>query len=210
MSEINDDGIIKFNTEDTLKGSSYAVEERIPIFNLVPENDPILREYLPNFDFANPPVNPAEFASSLIETCKKYKGMGLSANQCGYRHRVFVMGARDEFVAFFNPKIVMKSNDDVHLEEGCLSFPMLGLMITRPAEIMVEYQDFNGQVRNTQLSGISARCFQHELDHMNGILYTDRVKPMALQSGLKKRAKIKKMVEKMNKNLAKITNGNTN
>jgi peptide deformylase len=83
-------------------------------------------------------------------------------------------------------------------------------MITRPAEIMVEYQDFKGEVRNTQLSGISARCFQHELDHMNGILYTDRVKPMALQSGLKKRAKIKKMVEKMNKNLAKITNGNTN
>jgi len=204
MSDIKDDAIIKFNTEDTLSGASYSVEERIPIFDLVPENDPILREYLPEFDFKNPPVNPGEFASSLIETCKKYNGIGLSANQCGFRHRVFVMGAKNEFVAFFNPKIKMKSNEDAHIEEGCLSFPLLGLMITRPAEIMVEYQDFNGEIRNIQLSGISARCFQHELDHMNGILYTDRVKPMALQSGLKKRAKYKKMVEKMNKNLAKI------
>ena len=204
MSEIKDDGIIKFNTEDTLKGPGYAVEERIPIFDLVPENDPILREYLPEFDFKNPPVNPAEFASSLIETCKKYNGIGLSANQCGFRYRVFVMGAKNEFVAFFNPKIKMKSNEDAHMEEGCLSFPLLGLMITRPAEIMVEYQDFKGEIRNIQLSGISARCFQHELDHMNGILYTDRAKSMALQSGLKKRAKFKKMIEKMNKNLAKI------
>lgn len=204
MSDIKDDAIIKFNTEDTLKGASYAVEERIPIFDLVPENDSILREYLPDFNFANPPVNPAEFASSLIETCKKYKGMGLSANQCGFRHRVFVMGANNEFVAFFNPKIKMKSNEDVHMEEGCLSFPLLGLMITRPAEIMVEYQDYNGKVHNIQLSGISARCFQHELDHMNGILYTDRVKPMALQSGLKKRAKYRNMIDKMNKNLAKM------
>jgi peptide deformylase len=114
------------------------------------------------------------------------------------------MGAKNEFVAFFNPKIKMKSNEDAHMEEGCLSFPLLGLMITRPAEIMVEYQDFKGDIRNIQLSGISARCFQHELDHMNGILYTDRVKPVALQSGLKKRAKYKKMIEKMNKNLAKI------
>jgi len=205
MNEIKDDAVIRFNTEDALKSPNYALEEQIPIFDLVSEDSPILREYLPNFDFDNPPVNPAEFASSLVETCKKYQGIGLSANQCGFRHRVFVLGSKEEYVAFFNPKIIMKSNDDAHLEEGCLSFPMLGLMITRPAEIMVEYQDFNGQTRNTQLSGISARCFQHELDHLNGIVYTDRVKPLALQTGLKKRAKLKKMIEKMNKKIAKIT-----
>lgn len=205
MNEIKDDAVIRFNTEDALKSPNYALEEQIPIFDLVTEDSSILREYLPDFDFDNPPVNPTEFASSLVETCKKYQGIGLSANQCGFRHRVFVLGSKEEFVAFFNPKIIMKSNEDAHLEEGCLSFPMLGLMITRPAEIMVEYQDFNGEKRNTQLSGISARCFQHELDHLNGIVYTDRVKPLALQNGLKKRAKLKKMVEKMNKKIAKIT-----
>jgi len=208
MTARNTDTII-FNTEDTLQGDSYAVEQRIPIFDLVPEDSPILKEYLPDFDFANPPVNPIEFASSLVETCKEKKGYGLSANQCGFRHRVFVMGAKEEYVAFFNPKIVAISKEDSHAEEGCLSFPLLALNITRPAEIMVEYQDFNGEKKSAQFSGISARCFQHELDHMNGIVYTSRVKPLALQQGMKKRTKLKGLVKKMDKNLKKITNGNT-
>ena len=195
---------IVFNTEDTLKGSSYAVTEQIPIFNLVSENDPILREVLPEFDFANPPVNPIEFASSLVETCKEHKGYGLSANQCGFRHRVFVMGSGEQYVAFFNPELINISQQESHLVEGCLSFPLLGLSITRPAEIGVRYQDFNGEWKGTTLSGISARCFLHELDHMNGILYTSKVKPLALQTGMKKRDKLLKMVNKMNKNLAKI------
>ena len=209
MTARNTDTII-FNTEDTLKGASYAVEQRIPIFDLVPEDSPILREYLPDFDFENPPVNPIEFASSLVETCKEKKGYGLSANQCGFRHRVFVMGAKEEYVAFFNPKITAISKEDCHLEEGCLSFPLLALHVTRPTEIMVEYQDFNGEKKTAQFSGISARCFQHELDHMNGIVYTSRVKPLALQQGMKKRTKLKGLVKKMDKNLKKITNGNTN
>ena len=195
---------IVFNTEDTLKGSSYAVTEQIPLFNLVSENDPILREVLPEFDFANPPVNPVEFASSLVETCKEHKGYGLSANQCGFRHRVFVMGSGEQYVAFFNPELINISQQESHLVEGCLSFPLLGLSITRPAEIGVRYQDFNGEWKGTTLSGISARCFLHELDHMNGILYTSKVKPLALQTGMKKRDKLLKMVNKMNKNLAKI------
>jgi peptide deformylase len=195
---------IVFNTEDTLKGSSYAVTQNIPIFNLVSENDPILREVLPEFDFTNPPVNPMEFASSLVETCKEHKGYGLSANQCGFRHRVFVMGSGNEYVAFFNPELINISQQESHLVEGCLSFPLLGLAITRPAEIGVRYQDFNGEWKGTTLSGISARCFLHELDHMNGILYTSKVKPLALQTGMKKRDKLLKMVNKMNKNLAKI------
>ena len=74
--------------------------------------------------------------------------------------------------------------------EGCLSFPLLGLRITRPETIEVEYQDFNGVTRTAKYNGISARCFQHELDHMNGIVYTEKVKPMALQSGMNKRNKI--------------------
>ena len=76
---------------------------------------------------------------------------------------------------------------------------------------MVEYQDFNGQIRNTKFVGISARCFQHELDHMNGIVYTNKVKPLALQMAVKKRDKAFKLFEKMTKKLAKIKdNGNSN
>jgi peptide deformylase len=68
----------------------------------------------------------------------------------------------------------------------------LGLHITRAQLITVEYHDFTGTKREATFSGISARCFQHELDHMNGIVYTQRVKPMALQMGVKKRNKMLK------------------
>jgi peptide deformylase len=187
--------IIKFNTEDAV--TNLAVEpQKFVIYDLVPENDSILKEVLPDFDFENTTVNVIEFASNLVETCKHYKGFGLSANQCGFKHRVFVMGQKDEFVAFFNPKI-LSTKGEVHMAEGCLSFPLLGLHITRPAEIEVEYQDYNGIKRTATFNGISARCFQHELEHLQGILYTEKVKPMALQSGMKKRNKIMKLVKKI-------------
>lgn len=193
---------IVFDTESAIKNEPIMREVRT--FALISETHPVLREVLPEFDFSNPPVNPNEFASTLVETCKKHKGYGLSANQCGFKYRVFVMGAGDEYVAFFNPRLVSVSDEEVHMDEGCLSFPLLTLRITRPKEIHVEYQDFNGETRNTKLVGISARCFLHELDHMNGIVYTSKVKPLAFQMAVKKREKLYKMIDKMSKNLAKI------
>lgn len=183
------DEVIKFNTEDALKPGGL-VPQQVPIFDLVPETHPILKEVMPIFDFDNPPVNPNQFASSLVETCKAHHGYGLSANQCGFRYRVFVMGTGDDYVAFFNPEIINISKNESHLVEGCLSFPFLGLRITRPSEIGVRYQDFNGEWKGTTFSGISARCFQHELDHMNGVVYTQKVKPLALQMGMQKRNKL--------------------
>lgn len=181
------------NTQDN------TLQRQTKIFPLVPEDDPILMESLPEFDFANPPVNPMEFASSLVDTCIANKGFGLSANQCGFRHRVFVMGTGNEYVAFFNPKIIEQSPEEVYMSEMCLSFPMLELKINRPAGIVVEYQDYNGEVKKANYVGLSARCFLHELDHMNGIVYTKRVKPVAYKMGIKKRQKIKNLVKKMKK-----------
>lgn len=193
MSERNVDTII-FNTEEAIVGNNPITEKKTKLFSLVPENHPMLKQVLPEFDFTNPPVNPNEFASTLVETCKHHRGYGLSANQCGFPYRVFVMGTGDDYVAFFNPEIINVSKDTTHLAEGCLSFPLLGLHITRPSEVGVRYQDFNGEWKGATFSGISARCFQHELDHMNGIVYTERVKPLALQQGMKKRNKILKQM----------------
>jgi len=181
--------LITFNTEEIAKSGNQAPTQQVPLFDLVHENHPILRDVMPEFDFSNPPVNPNQFASSMVETCKMNHGIGLSANQCGFPYRMFVMGAGDEYVAFFNPKIISDEGEK-HMVEGCLSFPFLGLRITRPETIEVEYQDYNGDKKTTKLNGISARCFQHELDHMNGIVYTERVKPLALQMGMQKRNKI--------------------
>jgi len=192
--------VITFNTEELAKPIPVQ-QAPTKVFTLVGEDNPILKQVLPEFDFSNPPVNPNEFASTLVETCKLHHGIGLSANQCGFPYRVFVMGAGNEYVAFYNPKVISYSESEAHLMEGCLSFPFLGLKITRSESVAVEYQDFNGNKRETVLHGISARCFQHELDHMNGILYTKRVKPLALEMGLKKRNKLMKKI---------LKNGNTN
>jgi peptide deformylase len=188
------DEVILYNTEEESK-----VKRATPIqtFELVPPHSPILRQNLPFFDFENPPVNPVEFASALVETCKKYNGLGLSANQCGFNCRVFVMGSGDEYVAYFNPEILQYEGES-HMHEGCLSFPLLNLAVTRPKTISVSYQDFEGKTHYKTFDGITARCFLHELDHMNGILYTDRVKPLALEFGMKK---VKKLQTKLHKAL---------
>jgi peptide deformylase len=95
------------------------------------------------------------------------------------------MGAGEEYIACFNPKVI-SSEGEAHLAELCASFPLLQLRITRAKSIKVEYQDWTGKTHTTTFDGISARIFLHELDHMNGMVYTDKAKPLALKSGLKK------------------------
>jgi peptide deformylase len=188
----NTDEIVLYNTDEQIKIKKPTYVET---FDLVPPHSPILRQKLPLFDFKNPPVNPIEFASSLVETCKKYNGLGLSANQCGFNYRVFVMGSGDEYVAYFNPELLQYEGED-HVTEGCLSFPLLNIAITRPKKVSVTYLDFDGKQHHKIFDGITARCFLHELDHMNGIVYTDRAKPLALEYALKK---VKKIQSKLHK-----------
>jgi peptide deformylase len=192
------DDIILYDTAAVSKVEPS--EPSIKTYELVPSHWPTLFQVLPEFDFSAPPINPIELASSLVETCRKYNGYGLSANQCGFTHRVFVMGTGDEYVAYFNPKLI-STEGEIHMEEGCLSIPYLMLNLTRPKKVMVEYQDYNGTKREATFDGITARCFLHELDHMNGILYTSKVKPLALQFGLKK---MQKMYQKISKQMRMI------
>jgi peptide deformylase len=183
--------IITFDTDSwrkDIKVPTMSVTPKVSTFKLVSENDPILKEVIPEFDFDNPPVDPNAFASSLVETCIKHEGFGLSANQCGFRHRVFVVGAGEEYVAFYNPKIV-SSSGSTKLPEGCLSFKNLYLEVERPESIEVEYQDFTGTHKTAKFSGLTARCFQHELDHLNGVCYTKHVGPVALKMANKRRIK---------------------
>jgi len=196
--------VIKINTEDQVAYGSKSAIQEYTLLELVPENDSILKEVLPEFDFTNPPTDPTELASELVENCKGRSGFGLSANQVGFRYRVFVMGSDAEYVAFFNPKIIKASDKKSLITEGCLSFPMLGLKIERPETVEVEYQDYTGQVRTGVFSGLSSHVFQHEMDHLNGITYLSKAKPMALKMGLKKRGKFNKLMDRYNKANKKI------
>ena len=123
-------------------------------------------------------------------------GIGLAANQIGITKRVFVMGSYNipgfpEPFALFNPRVVKASEEQDLSKEGCLSYPDLWLSIKRPSVIEVEYQDSKGNLHEVAMSGLIARCFQHELDHLNGVCFVDIVSPVKLQLAMKKLRKKK-------------------
>jgi len=134
---------------------------------------PILNTPTQKFDFQDPPMNPAELANDLIETMIKYKGIGLAANQVGLPYSVFALYSEQPLV-LFNPRIVDTSTETVLLEEGCLSRPNFFVKIKRPAFIRIRYTKHTGETVTEKFIGMTARCIQHELDHLNGVDYTTR------------------------------------
>lgn len=177
-------------------GASLSTPELIQPLPLYDEHYYMLKAVMPEHDVKMLP-NPVmtKFARRLQVTMQKYNGIGLSANQCGIQERMFVMG---DFVCI-NPKIVGHSAETIKMREGCLSFPGLFVTIDRYYEIDVEFYDENGQLHKHHFEGVTAQCFQHELDHMNGISYTSYVKPLALQMAREKQKKMIKKVKRMAK-----------
>lgn len=150
------------------------------ILDIVSPGHPALRETLPNFNFANPPTDPIQLAKDLFETMLHNKGMGIAANQCGLPHRVFAIAASPGIVCF-NPKIVDQTTEEVLLDEGCLTYPMLAMKVKRPASIKVRYTEPNGNVVTQKFTGMTARVFLHELDHLNGINFTQRANKLHVE-----------------------------
>lgn len=158
------------------------------ILELIDCNDPLLKQEMEPFDFSNPPVNPLDLVTDLAETMLANNGIGLSANQCGLPYRVFVMLGQ-ELIPCFNPRIVDVSQETIVLEEGCLSYPDFFVKVKRPRRIKVRYADPRGQVTTEVFDGMTARVFQHELDHLNGINYQQRANRYHLQQARKKKPK---------------------
>jgi len=169
--------------EKTYKGNVLA---------LVKDSDPILSQQMPVFDFDNPPTDPIQLAYDLVESMRHHNGLGLSANQIGLPYRVFSMQAVPAIVCF-NPKVVDASSEEIVLEEGCLSFPGLGIKIKRPRHVKVRYTEPNGEIVTRKFTGMAARCFLHELDHMNGTKYIDRASFVQKELALKRQKKLAKL-----------------
>jgi peptide deformylase len=150
------------------------------ILNIIPNTDPILHTKTERFNFDSPPIDPIELTNNLIETMVHYNGIGLAANQCGIPYQVFVMWSAEP-MAIFNPILVDVSSEKVQLEEGCISYPKLALPIKRPKIIKVRYQDYTGEFKTEKYIGMTARVFQHELDHLQGIDYTRRANAIHLE-----------------------------
>lgn len=175
-------------TIDTGTGITESLNIKFHPYNIVSENDPILKEVIPEFDF-NSDVDVKELCGRMQKTLESAKGFGLAAPQCGLRYRMFIIGAEGNYNFMFNPKIIDVSEIVTHMPEGCLSFPFLVLSISRPEEIVVEYQDKNGNTLTEKFVGLTARIIQHEIDHLNGVTFDTITKPLALKTALKRREK---------------------
>jgi peptide deformylase len=160
-----------------------------------------MMEKLPAFDFSNPAIDPHELTIKLVETLQGASNRGVysvNASEIGLPYRVFVMSGQPP-VACFNPRIVDESNEHIVLEESCYSNPNLFIKIKRPKFIKVRYQDMDGIVHTEKFIGMTARAFQHELDHLNGLSYTRRANPLHLQRALNKKKQIDRALAKQAK-----------
>jgi peptide deformylase len=173
---------------------------RVDPLPLYDENHPMLRVQIPEYKSALPNPIMELLVKRLKMTMKLYGGIGLSANQCGVFERVFIIGTDQFQIACINPRIIAKSPSTIKESEGCLSYPGLYVKIDRPDWVDVEFTDESGAVKQMRLEGVTARCFQHELDHMDGIRMVEHVGPVALQMARKKQEKvIKKIVRHQKK-----------
>ena len=132
----------------------------------------------------------------MLETMYSSNGIGLAAIQIGVPKNLIVIDLltkdkKKNPIYFINPKIIKKSSRMSNYEEGCLSIPNLFAEVKRPSECDVEYLDYNGKKKIIKASGLLATCIQHEIDHLNGILFIDYLSKLKRDIILKKLSKQK-------------------
>ena len=139
----------------------------------------------------------------MVETMHSANGIGLAAPQVGVHKRVIVVVVRDEegddveTLCMANPEIAWASDEEATGHEGCLSFPEHYADVTRPARVRVRYLDHDGQERDLEADGVLAACTQHEIDHLDGILFVDYLSLLKRNIILRKLSKTKRTNEKV-------------
>ena len=156
---------------------------------LLPPDDKMVTTKLENFDdkmlMLRGFKNRQELTEKMFLLMKQYAGLGLSANQVGLPLQMFVIEGEPAY-AVFNPRITYFGEEQILLEEGCLSYPGMSLKITRPRFMRARFQDPYGDYVTRQFDGITSRVFQHEFDHLQGVDFTMKVSKMKKQMALKK------------------------
>lgn len=137
-------------------------------------------------------------ADDMLETMYDAPGIGLAAPQIGVLQRLIVMdcvkeeGEAPRPMVMFNPQVVATSDTLSVYEEGCLSIPEQYAEVTRPAEVQVRWIDRDGHQHEQEFSGLWATCVQHEIDHLDGKLFIDYLKPLKRQMITRKMVKLKR------------------
>jgi peptide deformylase len=165
---------------------------RLPII-IVP--DPVLKQVAQPIENITDSVR--QQAADMIETMYDAPGIGLAANQVNRLNRMIVMDPefrRDEHsrnaIVMINPEIIWKSEEYSVMEEGCLSIPQQFAEVERPAEVRVRYVGLDGQIREWVGDDLASHCVQHEIDHLNGVLFIDYLSRLKRSMILKKVRKL--------------------
>ena len=163
---------------------------------------PIIRAPDPRLKAVSEPVETVDDAvlklmEDMLETMYDEPGIGLSAIQVGIPKRIVVVdvareGGESRPIRLVNPVITSESDDLAVFDEGCLSLPEFFAEIERPAGVEVAYTDETGAETTLKADGVLARCLQHEIDHLDGILFVDHLSAVRRGMILRKLAKLKK------------------
>jgi peptide deformylase len=167
---------------------------------IVIEPDPILRKKSETLEKVDNELR--VLLDDMLETMYAAPGIGLAAVQIGILKRLIVIDiSKDKEkknpLFFINPEIISTSNKTSIYEEGCLSLPGHFAEIERPAECKIKFVDYNGQERELKANGLLATCIQHEVDHLNGILFIDYLSKLKKDMIVKKLIKHKKELNKV-------------
>jgi len=158
--------------------------------------DPILRQTSAKLEHVSAEVK--SLASDMLDTMYDAPGIGLAAIQIGVAKRVVVIDVAKEGEdkapqIFINPEIVALSDAVSTYEEGCLSIPDYYAEVERPSSITVRYVDISGKQQEIEASGLLATCLQHEIDHLNGVLFIDYISRLKREMVIKKFTKAAKL-----------------
>lgn len=127
-----------------------------------------------------------QFIDAMFETMDANKGVGLAANQVGVLRRIAVIDADGHRIALVNPRIAVTGGTKESEEEGCLSLPDVFAEVTRPTQVTLAALDRDGQPYTLEADGLLARAIQHEIDHLDGVLFIDHLGPMKRQFMMRK------------------------
>ena len=163
------------------------------------EPDPLLRKKCEPLEKVDDDLR--KLTNEMLATMYDAPGIGLAAIQVGVLKRVVVIDlSKDEKknpLFLINPEIVHKSKNTSIYEEGCLSLPGQFAEIERPAECILQYIDYNGKKKELKAKGLLATCIQHEVDHLDGILFIDYLSKLKKDMIIKKLVKHKKEIERI-------------
>ena len=170
------------------------------IKKILTEPDPFLRQKSENVEEVNDDIR--TLMDDMLDTMYDAPGIGLAAIQIGIPKRVIVIDlSKNEEektpMYFVNPEILNKSKEDASYEEGCLSVPGQFAEISRPDKCKVKFLDYNGEEQILEAEGLLATCIQHEMDHLEGILFIDYLSKLKKNMIIKKLSKHKKSLERV-------------